>query len=174
MHVPSLPFGYSSGKLGDWYPDLLDRASGRLVSNRNKDGWQSGWFEQHQRLVTALASQQRRSAVIIQGDLHAAAASRMSASGDRNLARPLHMVMTGPLGTGEIGFPSAFRQIESTPSHLVRMEQMLAPVEKNGFTLIEATPEKLVFSLYVWRPPEPVEAIDRLTPALVYEVPRGA
>jgi hypothetical protein len=31
MHVPSLPFAYSSGKLGDWYPDLLDEESGRLI-----------------------------------------------------------------------------------------------------------------------------------------------
>ena len=30
LHVPSLPFAYSSGKLGDWYPDLLDK---RLASS---------------------------------------------------------------------------------------------------------------------------------------------
>jgi hypothetical protein len=23
LHVPSLPFAYTSGKLGDWYPDML-------------------------------------------------------------------------------------------------------------------------------------------------------
>jgi len=33
-HAPSLPFAYSSGKLGDWYPDLLDMKLGRLVLMR--------------------------------------------------------------------------------------------------------------------------------------------
>ena len=36
--VPSLPFAYSSGKLGDWYPDLLDAKSGRLVIYEAKPG----------------------------------------------------------------------------------------------------------------------------------------
>lgn len=174
MHVPSLPFGYSSGKLGDWYPDLLDEASGRLVTGRAKDGWQSGWLEQHQRLVAALAAQKSRSAVIVQGDFHASAAARMLASRERVFNRPLHTVMAGTLGTGDLGFPSAYRRIESAPSHLVRMEQALAPTEKNGFTLIDVTPDKLVFSIYLWRPPEPIEAIETLQPVLNYEVPRGA
>src|SRR5262252_73124 len=50
LHVPSLPFAFSSGKLGDWYPDLLDSATGRLVLSREKPGWQRGWYGQHQRL----------------------------------------------------------------------------------------------------------------------------
>jgi hypothetical protein len=32
FHAPSLPLAYSSGKLGDWYPDLLDEQSGHLVN----------------------------------------------------------------------------------------------------------------------------------------------
>lgn len=32
----------------------------------------------------------------------------------------------------------------------------------------------MTFSLFMWRPPEPVDAIDTLQPALVYEVPRLA
>lgn len=174
MHVPSLPFGYSSGKLGDWYPDLLDEASGRLVMGREKEGWQSGWLAQHQRLVAALAAQKQRSGVIVQGDFHASAVARLQGSADLDFARPLHTVMSGTLGTGDMGFPSAYRRIESSPSHLVRMAQTLAPTEKNGFTVIDVTPEKLVFSLYMWRPPEPVEAIDTLAPAVVYDIPRGA
>lgn len=63
MHVPSLPFGYSAGKLGDWYPDLLDNATGKLVLGRDKPGWQPGWFTQHQRLIEALGSQTRRAPV---------------------------------------------------------------------------------------------------------------
>jgi hypothetical protein len=174
MHVPSLPFAYSSGKLGDWYPDVLDAASGRLVTDRQKDGWQSGWFAQHQRLVGALAGQKKRSAVIVQGDFHVAAAGKMSRSGDLVLAQPVHALTGGTLGTGDLGYPSAYRSIESTPSKLVAMEQALVPTEKNGFTLIDVTPDRLTFTFYVWRPPQPVEEIDTLRPALVYEVPRRA
>ncbi len=38
FHAPSLPFGYSSGKLGDWYPDVLDPETGRLVLYEAKPG----------------------------------------------------------------------------------------------------------------------------------------
>lgn len=56
----------------------------------------------------------------------------------------------------------------------VALQEALRPTEKNGFTIIDVTPEKMSFSLFMWRPPEPVEAIDTLQPALVYEVPRLA
>jgi hypothetical protein len=36
MHAPSLPFAYSSGKLGDWYPDVLDAKLGKLVLYESK------------------------------------------------------------------------------------------------------------------------------------------
>lgn len=172
LHTPSLPFGYSSGKLGDWYPDLLDNASGHLTLDNPKAGWQPGWFDQHQRLIGALASQTKRNPVIIQGDFHASAAGRITRSGDLTLAQPVHVVMTGTLGTGDLAFPSSVRNIESTPSERVVMEHVLNPVEKNGFTLIDVTPERLTFSLYTWRAPQPLTEIASMKPTLVYEVPR--
>jgi arylsulfatase len=65
----------------------------------------------------------------------------------------------------------ACRNIASTPSQLVGMEEALKPTEKNGVTIIDVTPEKLTFRQYVWRPPQPVSEIDTMKPALVYEVP---
>lgn len=174
FHVPSLPFGYSSGKLGDWYPDLLDKDTGKLTLEHTKAGWQSGWFDQHQRLIQALAAQTRRTPVIIQGDFHASAVGRITRSADLTLANPVHVVMTGTLGTGDLAFPSSVRSIESTPSELVQMEQTLQPMEKNGFTIIDVTPQKLLFSLYTWRPPQALGQIDSMQPTLVYEVPRTA
>jgi hypothetical protein len=173
-HVPSLPFAYSSGKLGDWYPDQLDRKAGKLfVGDQPKVGWQSGWHKQHQRLVAALTQQSKRSAVIVQGDFHCAAAGKMLRSGDLDLSRnPVHTVITGPLGTGDLGFPSVFRSIPTTPATSVTMEQAMKPLEKNGFTIIDVTPEKMTFSLFTWRPQEPEEAIVAMQPALVYEVSR--
>jgi hypothetical protein len=67
--------------------------------------------------------------------------------------------------------PSAFRSVESKPSQLVGMDEALKPTEKNGFAVIDATPDKLTFTLFLWRPPQPVEEIDTMQPALVYEVP---
>ena len=52
------------------------------------------------------------------------------------------------------------------------MDETLQLTEKNGFTVIDVTPDKLTFSVFVWRPPQPVEEIDTMKPALVYEVPR--
>jgi hypothetical protein len=174
LHTPSLPFGYSSGKLGDWYPDLLDDATGKLVLDKPKPGWQRGWFDQHQRLIQAIGSQTKRAPVIIQGDFHASAVGTMTRSGELSLPNPVHVVMTGTLGTGDLAFPSSVRRIESTPSHLVEMEQALEPTEKNGFSIIDVTPDKLTFRLFTWRPPQSVDDIDTMKPVLVYEVPRKA
>jgi len=35
-------------------------------------------------------------------------------------------------------------------------------------------PDKMTFTLFMGRPPQPVEEIDTMAPALVYEVPRKA
>src|SRR5262249_57801211 len=91
LHAPSLPFACSSGKLGDWYPDVTD-AAGKLVLSRDKPGWQRGWFAQHQRLIEALASQKRRAPMILQGDFHASAAGRLHPSGEPRLPTPATVV----------------------------------------------------------------------------------
>lgn len=172
FHAPSLPFAYSSGKLGDWYPDVLDEKLGRMVMHLDKKGWQAGWFAQHQRLIEALASQEKRAPLIVQGDFHASAAGKILRSAELTFEHPVHTVMTGTLGTGDMAFPSAFRSLESSASSLIGMEEALKPTEKNGFTIIDVTPEKIRFSMYMWRPPQPVEEIDTMKPALIYEVPR--
>lgn len=93
-----------------------------------------------------------------------------------NRASPSDKVQycAGTLGTGDLAFPSAVRSIESTPSELVDMAQTMSPLEKNGFTIIDVTPEKMTFSLYTWRDPQPLTEIDSMTPTLIYEVPRKA
>jgi hypothetical protein len=172
FHAPSLPYAYSSGKLGDWYPDLLDKATGRLVVYEAKPGWQRGWFAQHQRLVAALAGQKRRAALVVQGDFHATGVGRMTRSGELALPNPVHVVLAGTMGSGDLAFPSSFRSVESKPSQLVGMDETLKITEKNGFSIIEVTPDKVEFQVYMWRPPQPVEEIDTMKPVLVYEVPR--
>ena len=57
-------------------------------------------------------------------------------------------------------------------SSLVGMDEALKMTEKNGFTVIDITADKITFSIFMWRPPQPVADIDTMQPALVYEVPR--
>ena len=57
---------------------------------------------------------------------------------------------------------------------LIGMDEALKPTEKNGFTIIDVTPDKMTFSLFMWSPPQPVGEMDTMKPALVYEVPRKA
>jgi hypothetical protein len=123
LHIPSLVMGWSSGKLGDWYPDLLDDVTGRLVLYKQKPGWQRGWFAQHQRLIEALSSQRQRAAIVVEGDMHASACGKMNRSGELALKNPVHFVLGGTLGTGDLAFPSSYRSVESKPSQLVGMEE---------------------------------------------------
>lgn len=139
---------------------------------REKAGWQRGWFAQHQRLIEALAAQKKRTPLIVQGDFHATAVGKMVRSGELSLQRPIEVVMSGALGTGDLAFPSSFRSVESKPSQLIGMDEALKATEKNGFTVVDVTPDKLTFSVFLWRPPQPVEEIDTMKPALVHEVTR--
>jgi hypothetical protein len=96
------------------------------------------------------------------------------ASGELKLSNPMHFILNGTLGTGDLAFPSSFRSVESKQSHLVGMDEALKPTEKNGFTVIDVTPDKMTFTMFMWRPPQTVEEIDTMKPALIYEVPRKA
>lgn len=98
----------------------------------------------------------------------------MHRSGELALPRPVDVVLTGTLGTGDLVFPSSFRAVESKPSQLVGMDQALNVTEKNGFSVIDVTPDKVTFQIFMWRPPQPVEEIDTMKPVLVYDVPRRA
>ena len=170
MHSPSLPFGYSSGKLGDWYPDAIG-LDGKLALDRPKEAWQSGWHAQCQRITEMLGSQKRRRAVIIEGDYHASAVGKMISSSQLKLkSNPVEIVLVGTLGSGDIAFPSSFRKVQNSPSLTVEMDQPLPISEKNGFTIIDVTPEKITFQLFTWRPPQTVEQIDSMEPVITYEV----
>ena len=170
IQVPSNPFGYSAGKLGEWYADGPQNPS---PLGDDKGYWRPGWFDQHQRLLQALASQDERSAVIVSGDLHATAATRITASGDLDLAAsPVHAVLAGPISTGARGFPSAARgNLPFTPAALTT--QALAPLEeRNGFTIVDATADRLEIRQFRWRPPEPLAAIASLEPHATFAIER--
>jgi hypothetical protein len=171
MHVPSIPFVYSAGKLGEWYPDVLGEDK-RLTAKEPKRGYHQSWFEQHQRILSALAKQKKRTPLVLQGDMHAGAVAKCTGSAGLSFKdNPVHTVLTPPLGTGDLGFPSFYRKVQACPSSLIAAEELFKPQEKNGFTIIDITPEKIKFDLYCWRPPEAVEKIASLEPSFSYEIP---
>lgn len=193
IHMPSTPFGWSAGKWREWYPDVVvsdeTMASGadtisqrfggvrgnnlRLSTDKQKYMWQSGWFSQHQRIVSAL-TQQQRPAVVMSGDLHATGWDRMLRSGELDLRRnPVHLVLNGTLGTGLAGWPSGPRGLGPTAPSAVALERNARPAEKNGFSIVDITPDKMTCSLYAWREPDPLEAIARLQPYDVLEIARS-
>ena len=55
VNLPSTPVGWSAGKWGEWYPDLL-QPDGTLGIAKPKYLWQSGWNLQHNRLLQAASA----------------------------------------------------------------------------------------------------------------------
>ncbi len=171
IHVPSVPFGYGAGKWGEWY---ADRGNGKgSYGDGGKDKWNPSWFDQHQRLVAAMTGQRQRRAVVVSGDLHASAASRIVQSGDLNLtANPMTSILAGPIGTGDLGFPSAARgEIASRPKALSGVD-IASLTEKNGFTIVDLMPTRIDVQMFTWRPPEALGDVAALGPAHQFSVPR--
>jgi len=175
VNVPSNPPGWSAGKWGEWYPDILGE-DGKLTTAKTKPYWQQGWLSQHDRLMAAIAAMPGRIPLIISGDLHAIAEGRMHRSGASDFgSNPIVTVLSGPLGTGDLLWPSAFRGIGASPPTHLTMEENLKPIEENGFIIADFTPEAISlkffrFNFYRQKPDD----IDKLAPFRVTELKRPA
>src|SRR5262249_8247865 len=84
IHAPSNPPGWTAGKWGEWYPDVLgpDR---KLTIARPKPYWQPGWLKQHDRLIQTMSAMRGRVPLVISGDLHSIGIGRMLRSGALDL-----------------------------------------------------------------------------------------
>jgi len=147
-HFPSHPMGWTAGKWREWYRDRLE-SKGSVVAavGVDEDGgkymWQSGWWEQHQRLLNAMSSQRSRAALTLSGDLHALGAGSIEASGSVSLAHnPVRTILTGPVGVGEIGWPSRARGVTAQIPRELSMRTLLDLEERNGFTVIDFDRER--------------------------------
>ncbi|MGH8810098.1 MAG: hypothetical protein ACREX0_19650 [Noviherbaspirillum sp.] len=117
---------------------------------------------------------QDRPAIMMSGDLHATGWDRMLKSGDLDLRKnPVHLILNGPLGTGAAGWPSGPRGLGPGTPGALTMERNTKPMEKNGFSIVDVTPDKTVCRLFAWREPDPLEAISSLEPYDVLEIPRA-
>ena len=163
IQVPSTPMSYTAGKWSEWYPDILSK-EGILTTDIGKYLWQKGWWNQHQRLLSAWSKAPRKP-IIFQGDLHMASFGTIEKSGNLDLANnPIQVIGTAPLGTGKMGYPSAVRLVGATIPTGLEVKELMKPVEKNGFSIIEITPEEMVINIYLWRKPEKIEDIKNLKP----------
>jgi hypothetical protein len=173
VHGPSNPPGWSAGKWGEWYPDVLG-AENRLTVAQPKPYWQPGWLAQHDRLMQSISAMKRRTPLVVSGDLHAVAIGRMMRAGAFNFeVNPITVTLSGPIGTGPGGWPSAFRGVEATtPDHL-DLQEAVKPLEQHGFTLIDFEPDRITVRMFRWDvKTQPPEAIDRLEPFHTTELVR--
>jgi hypothetical protein len=133
VNMPSNPPGWSAGKWGEWYPDLLGD-DGRLTVAKSKPYWQPGWLKQHDRLMAAISGMPGRIPLIVSGDLHAVAEGHMLRSGQLDFSKnPVVTILSGPLGTGDTLWPSAFRGIGASPPGHLEMDEKLKPIERTDF-----------------------------------------
>jgi len=143
VHFPSHPMGWTAGKWREWYPDLL-QSSGSVTAAIRRDAqggkymWQPGWWAQHQRLLGALSSQQRRRPLLVSGDLHALGALRIRRSGGLDLREnPVYSVLSGPVGTGDLGWPTRARGVHTRTPQGLEVETLLDFQERIGFTILD-------------------------------------
>ena len=81
-------------------------------------------------------------------------------------------IVRGAQVSGEVGGAGGAGGVPQVPGALAA--ETLDPVrERNGFTIVDVTPESMVFRLFGWREPDPLEAIDTLEPYATIAVARG-
>ena len=172
VHVPSTPMGWSAGKWGEWYPDLL-QPNGRLGTRRTKPYWQTGWWAQHQRLLEVLSGQRERIPLIISGDLHAIASGAIQRSGTLVLDRPVQTILSGPISSDDVMWPSSARGTEPQVPSGLTVDERMKPLEHNGFTILDVDADGISVRQYGWHKSQPVATIDTMTPTSEFRLMRG-
>jgi hypothetical protein len=116
--------------------------------------------------MAAMTAMKGRVPLIISGDMHAVAIGRMMRSGSLDLrANPIHAVLSGPIGTADVGWPSNRRGTGTLPPVHLDMEEQVKPIEQHGFTLVDFTPDEMVLRQFKWDvKTQAPEAIDSLEP----------
>jgi len=174
VHAPSNPPGWTAGKWGEWYPDVLHPETGQLTTQIPKPHWRQGWLDQHDRIMQSLADMKHRNPLVIAGDLHATGVGTMHAAGYRNFDdNPITNILCGPVGTSTQGFPSVVRGVRAAPSQYLNFQEQVRPFEEHGFTIVDFEQDKIVAKLFKWDVnSQPLDAIDTLQPYHTVELDR--
>lgn len=159
--VPSHPFGWTAGKWREWYPDvvapegftglvtneLLGATQGELTSEAEKYLWQRGWWAQHQRLLSALASRPR-SRFTFSGDIHAQGAIAIDRSGELNFSdAPLTSILVGPVSSSDGTWPSFARGLFASLPADLQASTLADTDEINGFAIFDISKERVTATL---------------------------
>ena len=174
VHVPSNPPGWTAGKWGEWYPDMLHPETGQLTTQIPKPHWQQGWLNQHDRIMQSLADMKHRNPLVIAGDLHATGVGTMYGAGNLDFSdNPITNILCGPVGTSIRGFPSVVRGVSAAPSQYLNFQEQVPPIEEHGFTIVDFEQDRIVAKLFKWDvKTQPVDAIDTLEPYHTVELDR--
>ena len=174
IHVPSNPPGWTAGKWGEWYPDVLHPETGELTTQIPKPHWRQGWADQHDRIMQSLADMKHRNPMVVSGDLHATGVGTMFGSGNRSFAdNPITAVLCGPVSTAEWGFPSNVRGVAAAPSAYLDFQQQFPPIEEHGFSIVDFERDRIEVKLFKWDVnSQPLSAIDSLEPYYAFAVER--
>ena len=166
VHVPSNPPGWTAGKWGEWYPDVLHPETGQLTTLIPKRHWRQGWLEQHDRIMQSLADMKHRNPLIIAGDLHATGVGTMHGAGKLSFTdNPITNVLCGPIGTSIRGFPSVVRGVSAAPSQYLDFQEQVPPIEEHGFAIVDFETNKITAKLFKWDVNnQSLDAIDTLEP----------
>lgn len=162
IDVPSNPYGWTAGKLGEWYAD--GAVSGGFYED-DKIYWQTGWFDQHQRLLSALSNARSRKAVSISGDIHASASTTILRSGELDFSsNPIHSILPGTIGSNGHAFPSSVRGSPPWSPAALQTKEVHKLEERNGFSIVDVYPDRMEVASYRWRQPQSVAEIATLEP----------
>jgi len=171
VNLPSTPPGWTAGKWAEWYPDVLG-PGGKLTTEQRKQYWQAGWAAQHDRLLGA-ACAMRGIPLFLSGDLHALGVCGIHRTDQVDWrANPVVSVLTGPISTGPWAWPSTYRGTPPLVPNRLEVEERLAPVERNGFSIVDFTPGRILIRFFSWKLGEPEAALDAMTPFQSFEVER--
>jgi hypothetical protein len=125
--------------------------------------------------MEAIAGMRDRVPLIMSGDLHAVGIGRMLRSGKLDFAaNPINAVLTGPVSTGDAGWPSGRRGTGALPPAHLDMDETVKPIEQHGFTIADFMPNKIVLRMFKWNvKTQDPEAIDTLEPFHTAELTRA-
>ena len=158
--------------MGEWYPDVASVEQDGLTIQEDKYLWSKSWNAQHDRILTTISKRKTGVPLVISGDLHATGLGQITASNNQDFsANPIVSALVGTTGAGDHGWPSAFRGQGPQISKTLAAKNFYDPVEENGFSIVDVTPDEITISQFRWKPEDGDEAIDNLDPFAVHTFP---
>ncbi|MHA1309989.1 MAG: hypothetical protein ACTSQO_03590 [Candidatus Helarchaeota archaeon] len=175
INFSPISVGWSAGKWLSWYPDVRTKVNNIAVLTKNipKYMWQSGWFNQHNRILNATLNLENSTPLFVCGDMHSQSAGMIVKSGNLSFSsNPIPTILTGSLGVDGGGFPSGgLRGIKATPPTDLHVIENMSSYEKAGFVIMDITQQNITINFYGWKyGTDPLSLIDMLQPHFTFVI----